>query len=431
MIELLSIGNELLLGATVDTNASWIAGRLAEAGVAVRRKTTVGDDVAGIRDALEAALRRSGTVICTGGLGPTPDDLTRHAAAELYGRALVVDEGWVGVLRERYARRGMTMPAINIVQAEHPEGARLLHNQRGTAPGIVVDDPARGLTVLLPGVPSEMRWLMEAHVLPLLVGRLRPEGSIVSRTVRTAGLSEATVAERLVDVSAGLAPLSLAFLPHGTGVDLRITCAAGMAGAAGGSGAAGAATDASACAPLLDAAAAAICERLGDDVYATEPVDLATVVGGMLRDRRMTLALAESCTGGLVARRMTDEAGASDYLLAGLVTYSNEAKQALLGVREATLAAHGAVSEACAREMAGGARRVAGADAGLAITGIAGPGGGTADKPVGTVWLAVALPSATHTRRVVLPGDRTEVRERAAQAALDMLRRALAGVLDA
>jgi nicotinamide-nucleotide amidase len=410
-VELLSIGNELLLGETVDTNAAWIARRLAAEGIAVTGKTTVGDDIAIIRRALDAALRRSGTVICTGGLGPTPDDLTRHALAAVYGRELVVDDGWLDVLRARYARRGMAMPAINRVQAEHPAGSTLLPNERGTAPGIALDDDERGLTILLPGVPSEMRALLDAQVIPLLRARLRPAGRIESRTVRTAGLSEALLAERVVDIAGSIAPLSLAFLPHGTGVDLRLTGAAEGAAA------------------LLDAAVARLCERLGANVYALAEVDLGEVVGSMLRQRGQTLALAESCTGGLVARRMTEPAGASDYVRAGFVTYSNESKRDLLGVSEATLQQHGAVSEACAREMADGARRAAHADVAVAITGIAGPGGATDDKPVGTVWMAVALESGTHVRRTVFPGDRTEVRERAAQAALDMLRRALAGVL--
>jgi nicotinamide-nucleotide amidase len=421
-VELLSIGNELLLGETVDTNATWIAARLASEGIAVLRKTTVGDDVALIRDALAAALLRCGTVICTGGLGPTPDDLTRHALAELYARSLVVDDAWLDVLRARYARRGMAMPAINRVQAEHPAGAMLLPNARGTAPGIALADQERGLTILLPGVPSEMRGLLETEVLPLLRERLRPAARFESRVIRTAGISEAALAERIADIAGDVAPLSLAFLPHGTGVDLRLTFA-------GASAAPGDAVRSDAGGVLLDRAVARLSERLGNDVFALEPVDLAAVVGGMLRERGMTVAVAESCTGGLVAKRMTDAAGASEYVHAGFVTYSNDAKRDMLGVAETTLAAHGAVSEACVREMAEGARRAARADAAMAITGVAGPGGGSAEKPVGTVWMAVALESATHVRHAIFPCDRSEVRERSAQAALDMLRRALAGTL--
>lgn len=408
-VELLSIGNELLLGETVDTNAAWIGRRLAEEGIAVSRRVTVGDDVARIREALADALARCRVVICTGGLGPTPDDLTRHAVAAHYERALVVDEGWVDVLRERYAKRGVPMPEINRVQGEHPEGATLLPNARGTAPGIVVSDDARGVTVLLPGVPSEMRGLMDEHVVPLLRQRLRPPSRIESRLVRTAGLSEAMLAERVADIAAGvMPPLSLAYLPHVSGVDLRITAPEQHAQ------------------PAL-ALADALARRLGDNVYARDRTDLAVVVGSLLRQRRFTLALAESCTGGLVAKRITDEGGASDFFHTGFVTYANDAKQAQIGVRAETLATHGAVSELCAREMAEGARQAAGADVAISITGVAGPGGGSEDKPVGTVWVAVALPDGTHARHFRFPGDRSEIRERTAQNALDMLRRLLTG----
>jgi nicotinamide-nucleotide amidase len=406
MIELLSIGNELLLGETTDTNASWIARRLAGEGIAVARVTTVGDDIAVIRDAMKDALHRTRTVLCTGGLGPTPDDLTRHALAEVYGSRIIVDEGWLEVLRERYARRGIPLPSANRVQAERPDGAVLLHNERGTAPGLAMDGPP-GLTLVLPGVPHEMRALVDGQVLPLLHRRFPDATPIESRVLRTTGMSEALVAENVADLVPELAPLTLAFLPQITGVDLRLTAPGADA------------------ARQLDAGMARLRDRLGHHVYAEGEDDLAVVVGRMLRERGMTLALAESCTGGLVARRMTEEAGASDYLLAGFVTYSNDAKQAFLGVRPETLATHGAVSELCAREMAEGARRAIGADAGVAITGIAGPGGGSEDKPVGTVWLAVALPGGTAARHAVFPGDRAGIRARSAQAVLDLLRRSL------
>jgi nicotinamide-nucleotide amidase len=406
-VELLAIGNELLLGETVDTNSAWIAQRLAAAGITVARKTTVGDDVALIRHALHDALARAGTVICTGGLGPTPDDLTRHAVAEHYNRPIVVDEAWVDVLRERYARRGISMPEINRVQGEHPEGATLLPNARGTAPGIVMDDPGKGMTILLPGVPSEMRALMDEQVVPLLQQRLQPSATVASRLLRTAGISEAALAERIADLAVAVQPpLSLAFLPHVSGVDLRITAPATAT-------------------PLVQACADALRERLGSLVYTEGSADLSTVVGEMLKERSMTLALAESCTGGLLAKRLTDQGGSSAYLLAGFVTYSNKAKHDHLGVRTETLATHGAVSELCAREMAEGARRAGSADVAISITGVAGPGGGSDEKPVGTVWIGVAFADATHAQLFRFPGDRGEIRERSAQNALDMLRRAL------
>ncbi|MGH7447081.1 MAG: competence/damage-inducible protein A [Longimicrobiales bacterium] len=421
-VEILAIGDELLLGETLDTNAKWIAARLGREGIAVTRKTTVGDDDAAIRDALAAALRRTHVVLCTGGLGPTRDDLTRDAVARVYGREQHIDEGWLAVLDERYARRGIPNPAINHVQALLPAGATLLYNATGTAPGIAIADEALGLTVLMPGVPSEMRGLMEAHVVPLLRDHLRVTGCIESRLLRTAGISEAALAERIDDIAQDLAPLTLAFLPQAASVDLRLTCRAGVTAAHS----------------LFERAVHRLKERLGDDIYADDHTDLAIVAGGMLRAGGLTLALAESCTGGLVSKRLSDEPGASEFLLAGFVTYHNDAKRDLIGVRAETLAMHGAVSEQCAREMAIGARTVTGADVAVAVTGIAGPGGGSDEKPVGTVWYAVSLKEEVArslgradpviTRRFVHPGDRTDIRERAAQTALDTLRRALTPV---
>jgi nicotinamide-nucleotide amidase len=419
VIELIAIGNELLLGETVDTNAAWIARRLAAEGIRVVRKTTVGDDDGAIRAALEAALRRTGTVVCTGGLGPTLDDLTRDAVAALYGRAQHSDEGWLDELRGRYERRGIAMPEINRVQALLPDGATLLHNATGTAPGIAIDAPGLGLTILLPGVPSEMRGMMESQVVDLLRTHLGATGRVESRLIRTAGISEALLAERIDDIARDLAPLTLAFLPQTASVDLRITCW----------------DDAPDAAALLDDAVRRLRDRLGDDVYAADHTDLAVHVGSLLRAGGLMLAVAESCTGGLVAKRLTDQAGASAFMHAGFVTYHNDAKRAFIGVTTETLAMHGAVSEQCAREMAVGARTAAHADVAVAVTGIAGPDGGSDAKPVGTVWYAVSLkPDLARrlgreqhiiTRRFVHPGDRADIRERAAQTALDMVRRAL------
>ena len=417
-VEILAIGDELLLGETIDTNAAWIAARLAQEGIAVARKTTVGDHDGAIRDALAAALRRTRVVLCTGGLGPTRDDLTRAAVARLYDRAQHVDPGWIAVLDERYARRGIPNPEVNRVQALLPEGARLLHNDTGTAPGIAIDDAALGLTVLMPGVPSEMRGLMEKHVVPLLRAHMHVADRIESRLLRTAGISEAALAERIDDIAQDLAPLSRAVLPQVASVDLRLTYRGSDDPA-----------------PLLDRALARLKERLGDHIYADDATDLAVTVGGILRAGGLKLALAESCTGGLVSKRLSDAAGASDFLLAAFVTYHNDAKRAFVGVRAETLARHGAVSEQCASEMAVGARTAIDADVAVAITGIAGPGGGTDEKPVGTVWYAVSLSDelarrlqrqdTVVTKKFVHPGDRTDIRERAAQTALDTLRRAL------
>jgi nicotinamide-nucleotide amidase len=419
-VEVLAIGTELLLGETVDTNTAWLARRLAQEGFRVMRGTIVGDAADPIRAALADALRRTGTVICTGGLGPTTDDVTRAAVADFYGRELHTDDAWLAELHRRYERRGIPMPDSNRVQALRPAGAILLPNARGTAPGIILEDAALGATILLPGVPAEMRALIESQVLNYLRQRLRPGVPIESRVLRTTGISESALAERVHDAIRDVAPLTIAFHPGLDGVDIRLThwgdSPADVAESA------------------FARVTAALRERLGAHVYGDDRVELAALVGQLLRGRGLALAVAESCTGGLLAKKLTDEAGASDFLRGGFVTYANEAKREQLGVQPETLARYGAVSEQCAREMAECARRELRADLGLSITGIAGPGGGTAEKPVGLVWFALAMGAevareleceAVTARSFVFPGNRSEIRERSAQAALDLVRRSL------
>ncbi|HEX7117345.1 MAG TPA: competence/damage-inducible protein A [Longimicrobiales bacterium] len=411
-IELVAIGDELLLGDRVDTNSVWLARRLAAEGIRVARRATVGDDADAISDAVRDALYRTGAVLCTGGLGPTSDDLTRPAVARVFGRALHVDEDVVSHIRARFASLGREMPDSNRVQAQVPEGAIVLPNAWGTAPALALEDEAGRCAVLLPGVPREMERLVEAHVLPYL--RRRWPGAawpVLHRTIRTTGISESLLADRVAELADSFRPLTLAFLPGYAGVDLRLTSWGTL--------------DREEAGRRLDEAEAALRERLEGYVYGTDDADLATVVGHALKRRGQTLALAESCTGGLIAKRITDAAGASTFFLGGIIAYANGCKQSLLGVRAETLAAHGAVSEETAREMAEGARRVIGADFAVAVTGIAGPGGGSPEKPVGTVWICVAGPDRTEARRVRLPGDREEVRERGAQAALALLWRHL------
>lgn len=412
--EIVTVGDELLLGETVDANAAWLGRRLALIGVAVSRRATVGDDPAYIKEAVRDALDRTGTVLCTGGLGPTRDDVTKEAVADLLGRPLVMDGEVLRRVRERFESRGLEMPQINRKQAEVPEGARVLPNPRGTAPGLVLEDAAGRMTVLLPGVPSEMEALVETGVLGLLERRW-PENRrpIRSRVIRTTGLAESALAERV-----GLADLEdsgqvvVAFLPSPIGVDLRLTVRDLEDGAA---------------ASALDTVEARLRERLGPWIYGRDREDLVDRVEELLERWGWTLAVAESCTGGLLAKRLTDRPGASDSFLGGVVAYANDAKQALLGVRARTLETHGAVSEECAREMAEGVVRAFGARAGVSITGVAGPGGGSPGKPVGTVCIAAALPGGTATEGHRFPGDRGEVRDRSAQACLDLLRRSLEG----
>jgi len=413
-LEIVTIGDELLLGETVDHNSAWLGRVLAAAGIRVRRRATVGDDAEGIRDAVAQALERTGVVLCTGGLGPTRDDLTKPVVAELFGRELVLDEALLEELDRRFRERGVQMAAINRSQAEVPRGATVFPNSRGTAPGLALEDAEGRLAILLPGVPYEMRALVLEHVLPFLQARWPRRGRpIVHRVLRTTGIPESTLAEQVDDLVAGFAPIAVAFLPAPTGVDIRLTSWGAL--------------DEAEAVRALDSAEALLRQRVGRYIYGRNDEDLVDAVAREMTARGLTLALAESCTGGLVAKRLTDRPGASDYVFGGVVAYANAAKERFLGVRPETLAAHGAVSEETAREMVEGALRTTGADAAVAITGIAGPGGGTEAKPVGTVWIAVALGDRRDVRRFRFGGDRDEIRERSAQMALAMLYAMLRG----
>ncbi|MGD8278560.1 MAG: competence/damage-inducible protein A [Gemmatimonadota bacterium] len=407
-VEIVAVGDELLLGDSIDSNGPWLGRRLSGLGAVVSRRTVVGDDDAAIRGAVADALGRTGIVICSGGLGPTPDDRTRDAVAGLYGREFELDGTWLETIRRRFQARGLVMPDTNRRQAEVPRGAVLLPNPHGTAPGLAIDDARLGLTVLLPGPPRELRALFDAEVTSLLEDRLDPERRpVLRRVLRTTGLAESQVAERVADLDAGMAPLTLAYLPVGIGIDLRLTSwgvlSADEAGRA------------------LDAAQAALTDRLGAAVYAEGETDLAAVVGHALAERGLTVATAESCTGGLVAKRLTDVAGASAWVRGGAVAYSNEAKRDALGVPAELIAGNGAVSEPVVRAMVEGAQARLGADCAVAVTGIAGPGGGTAEKPVGTVWIAASVRDRIETRLLRLVGTRGDVRARSAQAALALL----------
>lgn len=419
--EILTVGTELVLGFTVDTNAAEMARALAEAGIRVRRRASVSDELADVRQALAAALERCGTVIVTGGLGPTPDDLTRQAAAEVFGARLVHDPAVLADLEEKYRRGGIAqMPESNRRQADVPEGATVLPNPIGTAPGLWLDDGHGRLAILLPGVPKEMRGLMESEVIPRLRSRGRTEDGgprtvIRSRTLRTAGIPESALADQVGDEKRLLPPgLSLAWLPSLAGVDLRLTAwnlGEEEARAA------------------LAQAAAALRAKLGAHLYSEDGDDLAAVVLRALEGQGAKLAVAESCTGGLLGARLTAVPGSSRVFVGGVTAYANEAKLGLLGVSVEAIAEQGAVSEEVARQMARGVARALDAQAAIGVTGIAGPDGGTPSKPVGTVWIAVLWRDQVRTFTHAFPGDREDVRGRAAQWALNYLRRAVAGTL--
>jgi nicotinamide-nucleotide amidase len=413
-LEVITVGTELLLGHSLDTNALDLGTALAAAGIEITRRTTVSDQAAAVADAVREALHRSGAVLTTGGLGPTRDDLTKQAVAGVFGVPLVLNEAVLRQIEERFRRFGRPMTPSNRIQAELPRGAVALPNPRGTAPGIWLEDEAGRLVIMLPGVPVEMRGLLVEQVLPRLVARARATGAapvvVRSRTLRTTGTPESALAERLAVIEDGLGSLTLAYLPSTAGVDLRLTAWAMAPEQAD---------------RLLGDAVEKLRRELSHRCYGEEPADLAGVVLDLLRRRTHQLAVAESCTGGMLGARLTAIPGASDTFVGGVIAYSDRVKTALLEVPQATLEQYGAVSEPTVRAMAEGAARAFGVECALAVTGIAGPAGGTPEKPVGFVWLAARHRGETRTRQRQFLGERDEIRARSAQAALDLLRQAL------
>jgi nicotinamide-nucleotide amidase len=353
-------------------------------------------------------------VLTTGGLGPTRDDITKKVIADLFAAPLDFDESIWNSLLERFARLERKPAQSNRSQAEVPRGATVLRNQWGTAPGLWLEGTP-GLAIMLPGVPLEMRRLLEHEVIPRLRGR-GEAGVIRSLLVRTSGIPESTLAERMGDVENEIAPVTLAYLPGLEGVDLRLS--------AWGFGSEEADR-------RLREAADLLRSRAGEHVYGEGEADLAELVLQAARDQQLHIGVAESCTGGLVGARLTEIPGSSDVFLGGAIAYDNRLKVDLLGVTEALLLEHGAVSEAVAHAMAEGAIRRFGVDLAISVTGIAGPGGGTKEKPVGTVWFGCAAAGAIKTRRTLFVGTRHEIRARAAQSALLMLFRRLGGTAGA
>ena len=413
----LAIGDEIVGGLTTDTNSGFIAGELRAVGVEPVGGFSVTDDEDAIVRTLERALEDADLVVCTGGLGPTADDLTTACVARLAGRELVLDEASLGIIEERFRSRGMEMPPNNRRQALFPAGSTIIPNPTGTAPGFVCPVDRGGRTrhvACFPGVPRETRRMVPETFVPWVQER-NPGRRFASRTFSTFGLAESKLDELLVGVMTAEEG-RLAFRAAFPRVQARVTV----------SGAPGDDLEA-----RLDALEARVRERLGTHLYAIGDEGLEETVGRLLRERGLTLAVAESCTGGLIGHRITDVPGSSAYYLLGVVTYSNEAKERVLGVPARTLAAHGAVSTETAEAMAAGVRRLSGADLGVSTTGIAGPGGATPGKPVGTVCVAVAWEGGVWSKRFDL-GDRGRswIKETTAQVALDRVRRWLLGELD-
>ncbi len=413
--EILTIGDELLRGEIVDSNKALLAERLLQLDIETRFQSSVRDDPADMEDALRRAARRADVVLVSGGLGPTRDDLTIDVLATAFDRKLVLHEPSLAAIRDFFARMGRERAAVNAKQAWIPEGAEALPNPIGTAPGCLL--VAGEVPIFcLPGVPRELARMMDEQVLPRIEARCAGRAVVRARILRTFGMGESSLEEALAGIAQDGA-VTLGFRTAFPDNLLRpLARAATVAEAEA----------------KLDAVCTAIRERLGALVYAEGDEPLEAVAGRLLRERGMTLAVAESCTGGLLAERVTHIAGASDYFLGGVVAYANAAKQALLGVPAELLDRHGAVSEPVARAMAEGARERFGADLALATTGVSGPGGGSAEKPVGTVCIALAREGGTHAERFVFPLDRARHRSLTAQIGLDWVRRTLLGApLDA
>ncbi len=415
-----AVGNELLSGRSVDTNTTFLGRALAGLGAPVGRGLTVPDEPEAIRGAVSDALGQADVVVVTGGLGPTEDDRTREAVAGLLGRPLRTDEAYLHGLQERFRAAGLgELPATNRSQADVPEGATVLPNPHGTAPGLLMETDEGRLVALLPGIPREMEAIVRESLLAELRARLGARLTpVLHRTLRTTGLAESELAQRAEHVlPEDRGGVEVAFLPHTTGVDVRLTARVGGPETGG------------------EEAALARLERIEGALrpvveghrYTTGEEDLVEIVGDLLRRSGRTLSVAESCTGGMLGSRLTRYAGASDFFVGGVIAYDDRPKRELLGVPEELILAEGAVSEAVAREMALGAADRLGSDCAVSITGIAGPGGGSEEKPVGTVCFAAVVDGEASVERRVFPGRREDVRERSAQAALELLRRRLQG----
>jgi len=414
-IELINTGSELMLGRVLNTHQQWLCRQLADLGYVVTRQIGVSDDAGPMLDVMRESLLRADLIITTGGLGPTSDDCTRDLIAGMLGVKLVRHDEVLSRITEFFTSRKRPMPESTKVQALVPEGALVLLNAHGTAPGLVMEvsagkfRPRPTLLIMLPGPPRELRPMFTNQIVPLLKEKLPLETEFVCRTLKTTGLGESRVEEMIAPKLKHLtdAGLELGYCARTGEVDVRFV--------ARGCGAQQTVAEAES---ILRAA-------IGDNVFGVDDEQLETVIVRLLTQGRRTLALAESCTGGFIAKRLTNVPGASAVLWGGVVSYANEAKMKTLGVQQATLAAHGAVSEETAREMAEGARRVSGADYALSVTGIAGPDGGTAEKPVGTVFIGFASAERSRAYKFFNRFDRETFKYVTSQQALEILRRAL------
>lgn len=405
--EIITIGDELLIGQTIDTNSAWIGAELSNIGFDICRKTTVHDKKDDILKALVNIRQDTDVVIITGGLGPTSDDITKPVLCEFFNTRLVSDEIVLQNIRNLMKKRGFDLNENNRLQALVPEKCTILPNAVGTAPGMWFEKDSK-IYVSLPGVPPEMKYIMTEHAIPLLKKRFTSQ-IIIHKNIMTYGTYEARLAEILTDFESSLPDnIKLAYLPSFGVIKLRLTATG---------------KDYRFLSEIIEENVAKLRRTIPEYIFSEDEESLEMVVGRLLRKKKSTLCTAESCTGGKIAGMITSIAGSSDYFTGSVIAYSNEVKTSLLGVRPEILASYGAVSNECVMEMAEGARKIFSADFSVATTGIAGPSGGSPDKPVGTIWIAVSSESGTVTEKHTFGTDRMINIERFARAALNLLRK--------
>lgn len=408
IVELVSTGTELLLGQIVNTNAPFLATRLNELGFSVIYQTTVGDNRDRMKLVLKTALERADIVITSGGLGPTQGDITKEVTASLLGKTMYLDEASAERIQRFFTKRRTCMQSNNLRQAMMPEGARIIENTCGTAPGVIVEEEATGKIIInLPGPPHECSAMFETSIVPYLSERFGFQGAIVSRVLRTYGLGESAVEERIKQYILSQSNPTLALLARSGEIHVRITARADNETQA---------------LQMIHDLESKIRPLLGEYIFGIDEDTIELIVGNLLLEKNLSVAFAESCTGGLVTSRITDVPGSSRYLIGSIVCYSNTVKVEQVGVKEEVLTAKGAVSCETAESMAQGIRRKLCAGVGIGITGIAGPDGATADKPVGLVYIAIDGPAGTRCYEQYFTGARTDIKKRTALAALNHLR---------
>ena len=407
--EIISVGSEHLLGEIINTDAPYLSQRLSTLGIEIERQITIGDDKKGIASSLEEALRRVKMVITIGGLGSTPDDITKKVIATVAEEQLVLNEGILSEIEKKFKEEKNPMPSDNIKQAFLPRDSYPLENRVGIAPGFILETRNR-IIIALPGPYNELVPMLEERVVPYLKERLEVREVIKSLILRTTGLPESRVAEKLKDIMKKSKNPQVSLLVHENIVDIRMVAKAG---------------DKKTIEKMNERMGKRISKRLGNYIFGTGKQTLEEVIGYLLYMRKKTIAVAESCTGGLISHRLTNVPGSSNYLLGSVVAYSDKIKREGLGVKKTTLEKYGAVSEKAAEEMAKGAKKLTRPDFGLGITGIAGPAGTTKEKPIGLVYVALAYKDKVETREFKFRGEREVIKAKAANAALDMVRRHL------